>query len=342
LHLPPKKAADVVTSRPAEQEFVIQAKTEPLLEVSVVVPIYNEVESVPELYRRLTEVLAPRYRYEIILVDDGSTDGTYPALCRLAAEDSRVKVIQFRRNFGQTAAMAAGFDHAGGEIIIPMDADLQNDPADIPNLVSKMAEGYDVVSGWRKNRQDKALVRKFPSRIANRLISAVTGVKLHDYGCSLKAYRAEVLKDVRLYGEMHRFIPALASHMGARVCEIPVNHYARKYGHSKYGLKRTFKVLIDLLMIKVSCGYATKPHYFFALVGALLCFGGVASGAWTLVNKYVDGVLVHQNPLILLAVFLFLVGAQMILMGLLAQMVMCTYHESQSKPIYCVRNRCNL
>ena len=320
----------------------VVAKAQASPELSVIVPVYNEEESIPKLYLQLTRALDHVCVYEVILVDDGSTDGTYAALCLLAGRDERVKAIQLRRNFGQTAAMAAGFDHARGRVIVPMDGDLQNDPADIPALLKKIAEGYDVVSGWRKNRQDRALVRKLPSRIANRLISLVTGVKLHDYGCSLKAYRAEVIKGIRLYGEMHRFIPALADHMGARVCELPVNHRARKYGRSKYGLKRTFKVLIDLFLIRFIAGYSTKPHYFFGGVGAVLCLAGVLAGAASVVEKYVYNVWIHNNPLILLAVFLFTVGVNFILMGVLAEMLTRTYHESQAKPIYCIRDRRNL
>ena len=312
------------------------------VDVSVVIPIYNEEESIPHLYQALTSALEKIGRtYEIVLVDDGSKDGSYAALCRVADADERVKVIQFRRNFGQTAAMSAGFDHAQGRVIIPMDGDLQNDPSDIPLLLQKIEEGYDVVSGWRKNRQDRALLRKFPSRIANWLIGKVTGVKLHDYGCSLKAYRAEVLKGTRLYGEMHRFIPALANLMGAKITEVPVTHHARKFGKSKYGLKRTFKVLLDLLTVKFLSDFSTKPIYFFGGVGVTLCTGGVLAGAETLWAKYFLGVEVHKNPYILIAVFLFSLGMNFILMGLLAEIIIRTYHESQSKPIYWIRETKN-
>lgn len=312
------------------------------VDISVVIPIYNEEESIPPLYQALTAALEKIGKtYEIIFVDDGSSDGSYAALCRLADADKRVKVIQFRRNFGQTAAMAAGFDHARGRVIIPMDGDLQNDPNDIPLLLEKIEEGYDVVSGWRKNRQDKALLRKFPSRVANWLIGKVTGVKLHDYGCSLKAYRAEVLKGTRLYGEMHRFIPALANLMGAKITEVPVTHHARKFGKSKYGLKRTLKVLLDLLTVKFLSDYSTKPIYFFGGVGVTLCGGGVLAGCVTLYDKYVKGVWVHKNPLLLVAIFLFSLGVNFILMGLLAEIIIRTYHESQAKPIYWVRETRN-
>jgi glycosyltransferase involved in cell wall biosynthesis len=312
------------------------------VDISVVIPIYNEEESIPPLYQALTAALEKIGRsYEIILVDDGSRDGSYAALCRVAEADKRVKVIQFRRNFGQTAAMAAGFDHAQGRVIIPMDGDLQNDPNDIPLLLEKIEEGYDVVSGWRKNRQDKTLLRKIPSRIANWLIGLVTGVKLHDYGCSLKAYRAEVLKGTRLYGEMHRFIPALANLMGAKITEVPVTHHARKFGKSKYGLKRTFKVLLDLLTVKFLSDYSTKPIYFFGGVGVTLCAGGVLAGLETLWAKYFQGVEVHKNPYILIAIFLFSLGVNFLLMGLLAEILVRTYHESQAKPIYWVRETKN-
>jgi glycosyltransferase involved in cell wall biosynthesis len=312
------------------------------LDISVVIPLHNEEESIPHLYQALTTALERLGKtYEIVLVDDGSKDNTYAELSRIADADKRVKVIQFRRNFGQTAAMAAGFDYAQGRVIIPMDGDLQNDPSDIPLLLQKIEEGYDVVSGWRKNRQDKALLRKFPSRIANWLIGKVTGVKLHDYGCSLKAYRCEVLKGTRLYGEMHRFIPALANLMGAKITEVPVTHHARKFGRSKYGLKRTFKVLLDLLTVKFLSDFSTKPIYFFGGGGVVLCTGGVLAGAETLWAKYTQGVEVHKNPYILAAVFLFSLGVNFILMGLLAEIIIRTYHESQAKPIYWVRETRN-
>lgn len=312
------------------------------LAVSVVVPIFNEVESITPLCAALTAVLTPlNQTYEIILVDDGSTDSSYEALCRVANADKRLKLIRFRRNFGQTAAIAAGFDRARGRVIIPMDADLQNDPADIPMLLQKIEEGYDVVSGWRSNRQDQALLRKFPAFVANWFISRVTGVHLHDYGCTLKAYRAEILKGTRLYGEMHRFIPALANVMGARICEVPVRHHARRFGQSKYGLRRTFKVMLDLLTVKFLSDYSTKPIYFFGGVGLALCGVGVVAAMVTLWQKYALQVWVHKNPLILVAVFLFSLGVNFFLMGLLAEIIIRTYHESQGKPIYWVRESRN-
>lgn len=312
------------------------------LDLSVVIPLYNEVESLPHLYKALDAVLRRLGKtYEILLVDDGSRDGTPEELGRLASLDPHVKVILFRRNFGQTAAMVAGFDHSCGRVIIPMDGDLQNDPADIPLLLEKIDSGFDVVSGWRKNRQDRALLRKFPSRIANWLIGRVTGVRLHDYGCSMKAYRAEVLKGTRLYGEMHRFIPALANLVGARICEVPLSHHARRFGKSKYGLRRTLKVLLDLLTVKFLTDYSTKPIYFFGSIGMALCFLGILAAAETVWEKVAMGTYVHNNPFILIAVFLFTLGVSFVFIGLLAEIVIRTYHESQAKPIYWIRKTHN-
>jgi glycosyltransferase involved in cell wall biosynthesis len=313
------------------------------VELSIVIPLYNEVESVPHLYAALRDALEAIGRtYEILFVDDGSRDGTFAALTDVAEVDPRVRLIRFRRNFGQTAAMVAGFDHARGGIIIPMDGDLQNDPADIPLLLQKIEEGYDVVSGWRKNRQDRALLRRFPSKIANWLIGRVTGVRLHDYGCSLKAYRAEVLQGTRLYGEMHRFIPALANLMGARICEVPLRHHARKFGRSKYGIKRTLKVMLDLMTVKFLTDYSTKPIYFFGGIGMVLCLVGILAAAETLWEKFAIGTYVHNNPFILIAVFMFTLGVSFIFLGLLAEIIIRTYHESQAKPIYWIGETRNL
>jgi glycosyltransferase involved in cell wall biosynthesis len=311
------------------------------VDLSVVVPLYNEEESVEPLYNLLTEACSGLGSYEIIMIDDGSTDRTYSVLTRLSASDERLKVIQFGRNFGQTAAMAAGFDFAEGDVIVPMDGDLQNDPADIPLLLAKLDEGYDVVSGWRADRQDR-LSRRLPSRLANWLIGRATGVHLHDYGCTLKAYRRRVVKETRLYGEMHRFIPALAHLEGARITELPVRHHARRYGHSKYRLGRTIKVILDLITVKFLSSYGTKPIYIFGGSGFAMCVAAVAAGAWTLYDKYENGVYVHRNPVILLALLLFLLGFMCILMGLLAELIVRTYHESQAKPIYRVREARNL
>jgi glycosyltransferase involved in cell wall biosynthesis len=312
------------------------------IELSVVIPLYNEEVSVEPLYDGITDACSGLgLSYEIIMVDDGSTDDTYAVLKRLAGSDPRLKVIHFGRNFGQTAAMAAGFDYSGGRVIVPMDGDLQNDPADIPVLLAKLDEGYDIVSGWRAHRRDR-FTRRVVSKAANWLIGRATGVRLHDYGCTLKAYRAHVVKETRLYGEMHRFIPALAQLEGARITELPVRHHPRRYGRSKNRPGRAVRVLLDLLTVKFLSGYGTKPSYIFGGSGFLLCVGGVAAGAFALYEKYARGVYVHRNPMILLAVFLFLLGFICILMGLLAELIVRTYHESQSKPIYRVREALNL
>lgn len=312
------------------------------IDLTVVVPVFDEVESVDELYAGIVDALGSWGRqFEVIFVDDGSTDGTFKKLEALSGRDSRMRVVRFRRNFGQTAAMAAGLAHASGRVIVGLDGDLQNDPHDIPMLVSKLDEGYDVVSGWRKDRRDNAL-RRIPSRIANWMIGRVTGVSLHDYGCSLKAYRAEVVKDMRLYGEMHRFIPALAHQVGANVVEVPVRHHPRRYGSSKYGLRRTLKVILDLLTVKFLGSYGTKPIYVFGGTGFLLVFAGAAAEILTLEQKLVGGYFVYRNPMFIVGIFLFSLGVNLILMGLLAETIIRTYHESQEKPIYWIRETRNL
>jgi glycosyltransferase involved in cell wall biosynthesis len=308
-------------------------------QLSVIIPLFNEEESLAVLCERLNAVLSRLGQtFEIIFINDGSTDRSYEVLCRLAEADPRVKVINLRRNFGQTAAMSAGFDHARGSIIIPMDADLQNDPVDIPLLLDKLAEGYDVASGWRKDRQDKEAARIFTSRLANWLIGRLTGVTLHDSGCSLKAYRAEVLKGTRLYGEMHRFIPALANLMGARICEVPVTHHPREFGKSKYGFKRIVKVLLDLITVKFLADFSTKPLYMFGGIGVTLFMLATLAGVETIWERFARGTYVHNNPVILIAVFLGTLGVNFIMMGLLAELIVRTYHESQGKPIYHVRD----
>jgi glycosyltransferase involved in cell wall biosynthesis len=307
-------------------------------ELSVIVPVFNEVENVPLLYREIVGALETLGRvWELVFVDDGSTDGTTAALKQTAAADARVRVVIFRRNFGQTAALSAGFDHARGAIMIPMDGDLQNDPRDIPRLIAKIDEGYDVVSGWRRERHDKWLSRRLPSLIANWMIGRLTKVRLHDYGCTLKAYRREVIRNIRLYGEMHRFIPVYASWVGARWLELEVNHRARRFGRSKYGLIRIIKVSLDLITVKFLGSFSTSPIYAFGAPGLTMCGAGVLCGAFTLYEKFAAGVYVHRNPVILLAVFLFSLGAQFILIGLLAEISIRTYYESQDKPIYFVR-----
>ncbi|HEX9421632.1 MAG TPA: glycosyltransferase family 2 protein [Pyrinomonadaceae bacterium] len=312
-------------------------------ELSVFLPVYNEEPNLTPLHAQLDEALKALGRTaEIIYVDDGSTDGSLQVLRELAQLDNRVRVVALRRNYGQTAAMAAGIDAACGEVLIPMDADMQNDPADITCLLEKLDEGYDVVSGWRKNRQDKLITRKIPSMLANRLISWIGGVPLHDYGCSLKAYRRESIEDVRLYGEMHRFIPIYASWAGARVAEIPVEHHARTMGKSKYGLSRTLKVVFDLMTIKFMASYQTKPLYIFGTAGMLTFFISFLSGLLALMMKFASWPKhadLVQTPLPVMALVLLVLGIQFFLMGLLAEMLVRTYHESQAKSIYAVREK---
>jgi glycosyltransferase involved in cell wall biosynthesis len=311
------------------------------IDVSVVVPMHDEQGNVEPLYQSLRSALEALGRtYEIVVVDDGSRDDTYPRLSRLAAEDRRLKLVKLRRNYGQTAAMAAGFDHASGEVIVPMDGDLQNDPSDIAALLEKIDEGNDVVSGWRRDRQD-GFTRRLPSRIANWLIGRVTGVRLHDYGCTLKAYRADIVRETRLYGEMHRFLPALAYQAGAQITEIPVKHHPRSSGTSSYGLGRTFKVLIDLLTVKFLSVWSTKPSYVFGGSGAVLCVLGTGFVMWTAYEKLVNGVYVYRQPSLVVGVFLFTIGLNLILLGLLAELIVRTHHESQANPFYRVRERRN-
>jgi glycosyltransferase involved in cell wall biosynthesis len=306
--------------------------------VSIIVPIYNERENLASFILALTRAMEPTGEdYEVLLVDDGSTDGSSEYLDSLPDQDPRIRVIQFRRNFGQTAAMAAGFDYAKGSILIPTDADLQNDPKDIPAILAKLREGFDVVSCWRKDRKDRWLTRKLPSKIANRLISYISGVSLHDYGCTLKGYRREVVEHIKLYGEMHRFIPVYASWAGASVAEIPVRHHPRRFGSSKYGLSRTFKVLLALITVKMLGSYSTKPMYFFGGVGMFACAGGLFFALFTLYDKFFNSVKAHNNPLLLLSVFLFIIGIQFMLMGLVAELQIRTYFESQGKTPYIVR-----
>jgi glycosyltransferase involved in cell wall biosynthesis len=313
--------------------------------VSIVVPLFDEEQTIPRLCAALDDVVAKLEAAgrttEVLIIDDGSRDDSFARLKQAAATRPWMRLVRFRRNFGQTAAMAAGFERARGAYLVPMDADLQNDPDDIPMLLARLEEGFDIVSGWRKNRQDKAVSRKLPSKIANWLIGRVTGVRLHDYGCTLKAYRREVLEPVKLYGEMHRFIPVYAKWSGARITEQVVRHHARKEGKSKYGLARTLKVLLDLTTVKFLGDYSTKPLYLFGLWGVLFIGGGVLCGITTLIQKIDSGVYAHRNPLLLLAVMLFVVGIQLIGMGLLAELLVRTYHESQQKPVYLVAEEVN-
>ncbi len=306
--------------------------------ISVIVPVFNEVENIRLLYDELREVLEQQDRsWEVIFIDDGSTDGTHDVLRQLSQSDARARSVIFRRNFGQTAALSAGFDHARGQIMVPMDGDLQNDPHDIPRLLELVEQGYDVVSGWRRRRSEAFLTRRLPSLVANWFIGRLTKVRIHDYGCTLKAYRRDVIRNVKLYGEMHRFIPVYASWVGARVLEVEVNHRPRRHGHSKYGIFRVFKVSLDLLTVKFLGSYGTSPIYAFGGAGMVLCTLGILSGLWTLWEKIVKGTWVHDNPVILLAVFLFLLGTQSILIGLLAEISIRTYYESQKKTTYFVR-----
>lgn len=313
------------------------------VELSVVLPIYEEEESLPELLAKLFDVLATlNCTFEIIAVNDGSKDRSIDVLRRAAAFHPELRVVDFTRNYGQTAALMAGFDHARGEIVITLDADLQNDPEDIPVLIAKIFEGYDVVSGWRADRKDAAISRNFLSRVANRVISRVSGVALRDYGCTLKAYRRSIATNLRLYGEMHRLIPIYASWMGARVIEVPVRHHARQYGRSKYGLGRIMKVVLDLAVAKFLEHYLVKPIYLFGGFGILAMLTSFGVIGWAIALKVLYGTSLILTPLPLLAAMLFLIGCVSILMGLLAEMVMRTYFESQSRPSYHVRQRINL
>ncbi len=313
--------------------------------LSIFLPVYDEEENLERLQEKLIAAMMELGQsFEVIYVDDGSADRSLELLKKFAANDRRVRVISFRRNYGQTAAMAAGIDAARGEVLIPMDADLQNDPADIERLLAKLNEGYDVVSGWRKDRHDSFLTRVLPSKLANGLISKISGVELHDYGCSLKAYRREALKDVQLYGEMHRFIPIYASWAGARVTEIPVAHYPRTAGKSKYGLSRTIKVVFDLVTIKFMASYMTKPLYVFGWAGILAFAISFFSALFAFLMKYADWPK-HadfiQTPLPVLAMVMLVLGIQLFLMGLIAEMLVRTYHESQGKLIYAIKTKIN-
>jgi glycosyltransferase involved in cell wall biosynthesis len=306
--------------------------------ISVVIPVYNEEENISPLYEKLTSVLTRMgMDYEVIFIDDGSSDGTLGILRPICKKDPRTKFISFARNFGQTSALSAGIDFSKGKIIIPMDGDLQNDPEDIPSLLQKIEEGYDVVSGWRKDRKDPFLKRRLPSVIANKIISFIGGVQLHDYGCTLKAYRKDVLKNIRLYGEMHRFIPIYAKWVGARVSEIPVHHFARKFGVSKYGVNRIFKVILDLMVVKFLVSYSQKPIYVFGGMGFLMIIGAIVSGGYAVFLKVFKGVSFILTPMPVLSVFLMVLGFISILMGFLAEVLIRTYYESQGKPTYQIK-----
>ena len=314
-----------------------------LYDISIFIPVYNEEENLLLLQERIDKAFVGLdISYEIIYADDGSTDKSYSILENLAKSNTDIKVIKFRRNYGQTAAMSAGIHAARGRVLIPMDSDLQNDPNDIPRLLEKINEGYDVVSGWRKNRKDTFINRKLPSVIANKLISIISGVNLHDYGCTLKAYKAEVLKDVKLYGELHRFIPICASWVGARVTEMPVKHHERQFGKSKYGINRTFKVILDLILMKFLTDYITKPLYFFGAISFASMILSFASVVWALYLKLTDNIQLDHTPLPVLAAMFFTVGVQIFMMGILADLLMRTYYESQDKRTYQIDKQINL
>ncbi|MEM7590725.1 MAG: glycosyltransferase family 2 protein [Cyanobacteria bacterium P01_A01_bin.83] len=311
----------------------------PQLDLSVVVPIYNESESIETLVQAIADaVVITNLSYEIICVDDGSKDGSTQVLTTLANSRIDLKAVILRRNYGQTPAMAAGFEAAAGKVIVTLDGDLQNDPADIPMLLAKLEEGYDLVSGWRRKRQDGALTRLLPSKIANMIIAKVTGVKLHDYGCSLKAYRAELIADMNLYGELHRFLPALAYIEGARITEVPVRHHARRFGQSKYGLGRTIRVVMDLLTVYFMKKFLTRPMHVFGLGGLISLALGIAMGSYLTIVKLFFNQNIGDRPLLILAVLLIITGVNLFCFGLVTELLMRTYHESQRRPIYRIRD----
>lgn len=309
------------------------------MDLSLVIPIYNEAENIPLLISAITDSLKNTgLVYEIICVDDGSQDDSAKVLKELSKTTPHLKGIILRRNYGQTPAMAAGFENAQGKVIVTLDGDLQNDPGDIPLLLSKLEEGYDLVSGWRKNRQDNTLTRLIPSKIANLIIGKITGVKLHDYGCSLKAYRKELIADLNLYGELHRFLPALAYIEGAKITEIPVNHHARRFGKSKYGLDRTFRVIMDLLTVFFIKKFLTRPMHVFGFFGLISLIFGTVIGVYLSILKLVFQQSIGDRPLLILSVLLILTGVQLFCFGLLGELLMRTYHESQQRPIYRIRD----
>jgi glycosyltransferase involved in cell wall biosynthesis len=306
--------------------------------LSIVIPVFNEAGNLEELNRELVETLEKTGRvFEIIFVDDGSADSSWAVLRGIQQKEPRVKLIRLRKNFGQTAALAAGFDRAAGDIIVSLDADLQNDPADIPALLQKIEEGSDIVSGWRRSRKDKFLSRRVPSVIANKLISWLTHVKLHDYGCTLKAFRSDVIKNVKLYGELHRFIPAIASQLGVRISEVEVNHRARKHGKSKYSIFRFTKVILDLLTVKFLLSYSTRPLQIFGLIGLGSAGAGAIISIWLSIKRLFFGQSLANRPLLLLGVILIVIGFQFIVLGLLAEIMVRAYHESSGKTIYVIR-----
>ena len=326
-------------SSPSLENRLSSVLNAPQLDLSIVVPIYNEAESIETLVQAIANAVSEtNLSYEIICVDDGSKDGSTQVLTDLARRRVDLKAVILRRNYGQTPAMAAGFETAGGKVIVTLDGDLQNDPADIPMLLAKLNEGYDLVSGWRRNRQDAALTRLLPSKIANIIIAKVTGVRLHDYGCSLKAYRAELIADMNLYGELHRFLPALAYIEGARITEVPVRHHARRFGQSKYGLGRTIRVVMDLLTVYFMKKFLTRPMHVFGLGGVISLAIGIAMGTYLTIVKLFFDRDIGDRPLLILAVLLIITGVNLFCFGLVTELLMRTYHESQRRPIYRIRD----
>lgn len=316
----------------------VSKKTESNIDLSIVIPIYNEKESIAKLYKELDKTLSRmNLKYEVLLIDDGSTDGSLDELLKIHNKNKLFKIIGFRKNFGQTSAISAGFNFAEGKVVITLDADLQNDPRDIPLLLKKLNEGYDIVSGWRMNRKDKGITRRFPSMVANKIISKLTGVYLHDYGCTLKAYRREVIKNINLYGEMHRYIPAIASWMGVKIVEIPVRHRSRKYGESKYGVSRTIKVILDIITVKFLLSYSQSPIQIFGLLGLFSATVGFIMTAYLIIMRIFFNKPLSERPLFILSIFMIFVGIQLITMGLLAEVLMRVHHEVQNRSTYVIK-----
>ena len=314
-------------------------KTKSVVDLSIVIPIYNERESIGKLYENLNKALSKmNLKYEVLLIDDGSIDGTFNDLLKIHRKNRLFKIIRFRKNFGQTSAISAGFNYAKGEVVITLDADLQNDPQDIPVLLKKLNEGYDIVSGWRKNRKDKAVTRRFPSIVANKIISKLTGVRLHDYGCTLKAYRKEVVKNINLYGEMHRYIPAIASWMGVKVAEVPVVHHSRKYGKSKYGVSRTIKVVLDIITVKFLLSYSQSPIQMFGLLGLFSGTVGFIVTAYLIIMRLFFNQSLSDRPLFVLSIFMIFIGVQLITIGLLAEVLIRVYHKVQDRSTYVIKD----
>jgi len=317
----------------------ILKKTKSVVDLSIVIPIYNERESIGKLYENLNKALSKmNLKYEVLLIDDGSIDGTFNDLLKIHRKNRLFKIIRFRKNFGQTSAISAGFNYAKGEVVITLDADLQNDPQDIPVLLKKLNEGYDIVSGWRKNRKDKAVTRRFPSIVANKIISKLTGVHLHDYGCTLKAYRKEVVKNINLYGEMHRYIPAIASWMGVKVAEVPVVHHSRKYGKSKYGVSRTIKVVLDIITVKFLLSYSQSPIQMFGLLGLFSGTVGFIVTAYLIIMRLFFNQSLSDRPLFVLSIFMIFIGVQLITIGLLAEVLIRVYHKVQDRSTYVIKD----